>query len=256
VSLKDLVKAVHLDLPVTPVHEKWMTENPNPKYSWEALAFAARQLEGTSGSNRLRKRMFRASGTHTCKRRQVLAYIGHPGETEQITSQLGNILATGNFTHIKWQMQGLTAGWLDEAEVPMDKPEINAGGTADGVLTEGGGFECKSINDRGYGRVTSYGPLEDHEEQTDNYMFLGDLERYSIVYENKNNGEWREFVRYRDPKNMKAVSERFDELNTFVADEKLPVILPDCKKGEGVKFRQCPFKGSCLKLKTFPGYRP
>jgi len=251
-SLKDLVKAHALDLPVTPVHEKWMTENPNPIYSPEAIAFAVDQLSGVSGSNRRRKRMFRASGTHTCKRRQVLAFIGHPGVPEQITSKLGNIFATGNFTHLKWQMQGLTAGWLAAAEVPMDLPEINAGGTADGVLTEGGGFECKSINDRGYSRVTSYGPLEDHEEQTDNYMFLGGLERYSIVYENKNDGEWREFVRYREDKNMLKVAERFDELNEFVEHKRLPIVLDDCKVGEGAKFRQCPFRDTCPKMKRWP----
>lgn len=251
-SLKSVIKAVQNDLPVTVVQERWLTANRNPSYSPEALAFAADQLAGITGSQRLRKRMFRASGTHTCKRRQVLKYIGHPEIGEQLTSSQANTFATGNFYHLKWQMQGLTAGWLAKAEVPMDKAELNAGGTADGLLVGGEGWECKSINDRGYTRVTNYGPLEDHGEQMDNYMFLGNLERYSIIYENKNNGEWREFVRNRDEKNMRLVVERFEELNQFVVDKKLPVIIPDCKKEEGAKFRQCPFKDTCLKLKEWP----
>lgn len=251
-SLKDMIKATQSDLPVTVAHEQWMTANRNPSFSPEALAFAADQLAGISGSQRRRKKMFRASGTHTCKRRQVLAFIGHPEIGEQLTSSQANIFATGNFTHLRWQMQGLTAGWLAQAEVPMDRPDLNAGGTADGLLAAGGGWECKSINDRGFTRVSNYGPLADHGEQTDNYMFLGDLERYSIIYENKNNGEWREFVRYRDEKKMREVVERFEELNQFVLDKKLPVVLPDCKVGEGAKFRQCPFRDTCPKLKGWP----
>lgn len=252
-SLRLMIKAVQNDLPVTVAHEKWMTENPNPVWSEKALEFANAQLRGQTGGQRTgRKRVFRASGAHTCKRRQVFDFIGHTRAEEQITSRLGNIFATGNFTHLKWQMQGLTAGWLAEAEVPVEKPELNAGGTADGLLTAGGGWECKSINDRGFSRVMTYGPLEEHEEQTDNYMLLGDLERYSIVYENKNDGEWREFVRYRDEKRMADAQERFEELNEFVERKKLPKILPDCQKGEGTKFRQCPFKDTCLKVKGWP----
>ena len=250
-SLKGMIKAVKGDLPITVIHETWLTANPDPVYSPRALDFAARQLAGKSGSQRLRKRMFRASSASTCTRRQVLAFISLPMKRE-ITSTLGNIFATGNFLHLKWQMQGLTAGWLAAAEVPMDVDELNAGGTADGKLHTGGGFEFKSINDRGYGGVMTYGPKEDHLEQTDNYMFLGDLDHYSIVYENKNNGEWREFLHRRDERRMLAVAERFDRLNQHVADKRLPVILPDCKREDGAQFRQCPFRDSCLKIKMWP----
>jgi len=252
VSLRSQIKAVQSGLPITVMHEKWVAENPDPVYSPEAQAFAAGQLAGITGSMRRRKRMFRASAAGTCKRRQVLAYIGHPQRKEEITSTLGNIFATGNFLHLKWQMQGLTAGWLIEAEVPMDKPEINAGGTADGKLVTKGGFEFKSINDRGFTYVMTYGPKLDHQDQTDNYMYLGDMDHYSIVYENKNNGEWREFRREREEANMRRVAERFDELNTFVSDRRLPKVLDDCQAETGVQFRQCPFRDTCLKMKMFP----
>lgn len=251
-SLKSQIKAVNSGLPITVMHEKWVSENPEPVYSVQARAFATGQLAGITGSQRRRKRMFRASSTHTCKRRQVLAFIGHPARKEEITSTLGNIFATGNFMHLKWQMTGLTAGWLAEAEVPMDRDDLNAGGTADGVLYTGGGFEYKTINDRGYTWVMTSGIKEDHQEQVDNYMFLGDLDHYSIVYENKNNGEWREFRRERDEANMKRVVRRFEELNEFVSDRKLPPVLDDCRAETGVKFRQCPFRDTCLKLKMFP----
>jgi hypothetical protein len=250
-SLKSMVKAVKGDLPITVMHEQWLTENPDPVYSQKALDFAALQLAGKSGSQRLRKRMFRASSTNMCTRRQILTFISQPVKRE-ITSTLGNIFATGNFLHLKWQMQGLTAGWLKAAEVPFDVDELRAGGTADGVLHTGGGFEFKSINDRGYGNVMTYGPKEEHEEQADNYMFLGGLDHYSIVYENKNNGEWREFLHKRDDARMLRVAERFDMLNLYLEEKRLPVILPDCKREDGAQFRNCPFRDSCLKIKMWP----
>jgi hypothetical protein len=251
-SLKDQIKAVQTDMPITVLHEQWMTSGRAREYSQKALDFAGEQLAGTKGSQRLRKRMFRASGLHTCKRKQVLTYIGHPKQPEERTSSQQAIFITGDFLHLKWQMIGLSAGWLKEAEVPMDVPELNAGGTADGITHTGGGFEFKSINDRGFGKVMTYGPLLEHQSQTDNYLFLGDLDHYSIVYENKNNGEWREFVRYREEKNMLRVAEEFEILNDFVEAKKLPMILSDCKAGEGTQFKQCPFKDTCLKMKGWP----
>lgn len=250
-SLKDAIKAVNNDLPITIRHERWLTENANPKYSDRALLFAADQLKGISGSQRLRKKMFRASAAHDCARKQVFKYLGMPARDE-IESRLSNIFATGNFLHLKWQMQGLTEGWLTECEVPVDRPELNAGGTMDGVLYTGGGFEFKTINDRGYGKVTSFGPLEGHLAQTDNYMYLGDLDHFSIVYENKNTGEWREFRVGRDENRMRDAKEGFERLNEHLANKTLPKILSDCQIQEGTTYRQCAFRDICLKTKRWP----
>jgi len=250
-SLKDSIRAIQTDLPITVRHEKWLTENANPNYSDAAIDFAQDQLRGVTGSQRLRKKMFRASAAHDCKRKQVFNYLGMP-KKEEIESRLSGIFQTGNFMHLKWQMSGLTEGWLTRAEVPVDRPEWNAGGTMDGVMYTGGGFEYKTINDRGFGRVTTYGPLEGHLAQVDNYMYLGELDHYSIVYENKNTAEWREFKVDRDEKRMTDTKEGFESLNEFVANQTLPMVLPDCKVMEGTTYRQCAYRDICLKTKGWP----
>ena len=226
-SLKSQIQAVQKGLPITVMHEEWMVANHEPHYSPAARAFAAQQLAGKSGSQRLRKKMFRASNAGTCQRKQILAVLGIP-RNERIDSRLSGVFATGNFIHLKWQMQGLTAGWLTQAEVPVDRDDLNAGGTMDGVLHTDGGFELKSINTRGFGSVNTYGPKDMHLEQTDHYMYLGDLDHFSIVYENKDTQDWREFVHRRDDKRMKAVEESLQTLNNYLADQRLPKVLPDC----------------------------
>lgn len=250
-SLKDSIRAVQTDLPITWRQEKWLTENSNPEYSPKALEFAQKQLAGVTGSQRLRKRMFRASAAADCSRKQIFKWIGMPARVE-IESKTAGIFATGNFMHLKWQMQGLTEGWLEDAEVPVDRDDLNAGGTMDGVLYTGGGFEYKTINDRGFGKVTSFGPLDPHLSQVHNYMFLGDLDHFSIVYENKNTAEWREFRVKRDPTRITFAKQQFEKLNEFVEEKKLPKILNDCQVQEGTMFRQCPYRDVCLKVKMWP----
>lgn len=250
-GLKDTIKAVKQDLPITMRHETWVTENPDPVYSQKALDFAAKQLAGKSGSQRLRKRMFRASSAGTCHRKQVFGYLGMPGRKE-VDSKLANIFSTGNMMHLKWQLAGLSEGWLTDAEVPVDRDDLRAGGTMDGVTYTGGGFEFKSINSRGYNGVHLYGPKDLHLYQTDHYMYLGDLESFSIIYENKDTGDWREFLHHRDEDRMERVAASLETLGAHVDNKKLPPVLAECKSGTGTTFRQCQFKDICLKTKGWP----
>jgi hypothetical protein len=245
-SLKDTIRAVQSDLPITVRHEKWLTNNSNPKYSADALIFAQQQLAGVTGSQRLRKQMFRASSATDCKRKQIFAFIKAP-RRDEIESRLAGIFATGNFMHLKWQMAGLTEGWLVRAEVPVDKDDLNAGGTMDGVLYTGGGFEFKTINDRGYQMVLMNGPQPGHISQVHNYMYLGDIDHFSIVYENKNTAEWREFKIERDEYLIEQAKKGFEELNEHLDKKRLPKMLSDCEIGEGATYRQCPFRDICPK---------
>jgi hypothetical protein len=252
VSLKSQIAAVQKGLPITVMHEEWMTANPEPHYSKAAQEFAATQLAGKSGSQRLRKRMFRASSAGQCTRRQVLAMAGVP-KMEKITPDLAAIFATGHFIHLKWQMQGLTAGWLKVAEVPVDRDDLRAGGTMDGICHDDGGFELKSINSRGFGSVNTYGPKDMHDFQVHHYMYLGGLDHFSIVYENKDTQEWREFLVPRNEKTIRDVRESIERLNEYLDNKKLPPVLPECAAMSPVgPFRNCPFKDSCLKIKIFP----
>lgn len=251
-GLKDMIRAVQGDLPVTMRHERWMTENPDPVYNERALGFAAQQLAGTVGGKRKRQRLFRASAGGQCQRRQLFRRVGIPEQKER-DSKTHSIFATGSFLHLKWQMAGLTEGWLVEAEVIADRPELGFGGTMDGILYDGSGFEFKSINSRGYAYVMEHGPKPDHLTQTDLYMILSpSIPKFSIVYENKDDGEWREFVHHRDVDRIAWVQAEMNELNGYLGSKSLPQILPDCQIKEGYQYRYCPFRDFCLRTTSWP----
>lgn len=247
-NLKNLIRAVQQDLPITVRHERWLGKNSNPVYSDEAVAFAKRAL---AGEFQQRKRMmFRASGVGDCTRRRMFAALGMPEMKIQDT-KLSNIFHTGNFLHLKWQMAGLTEGWLTKAEVALDKIHLNFGGTLDGVLYDGTGFEFKTINS--FGHLGTYrDPKSQHIRQVHSYMYLGGLEKFSVIYENKDSGEWREMRVERDPALIKEIDKEIGDLNESYEKRKLPQVLPDCQRQEGAVYRNCPFKDRCLGIKNWP----
>jgi hypothetical protein len=252
VSLKDMIKATHNELPITMRHETWMTKaNGNPVYSDEALAFAAEALAGEAGSQRRRKKMFRASAAGQCQRKQVFSYINMP-QADSVDSKLASIFVTGNMLHLKWQLAGLTEGWLTDAEVPVDRDDLNAGGTMDGLTYLGGGFEFKTINSRGYAMVMQYGPKVIHVLQVHHYMLMGGLDHFSVVYENKDTGEWKEFLVPRDESIIEQSRASLEVLNGSLNSKRLLPVLPDCQTKEGQVFRTCPFRTFCVDMKMWP----
>lgn len=246
-SLKQLLRAAQEDLPITVRHERWMSSNPNPIYSPEALSFAEQALRRNVGGSRARRaRLFRASGMAKCPRSRMFTYLGMPKRLE-IDSRLAGIFSMGEFIHLRWQMAGLTEGWLDEAEVSVESSEMNLGGTMDGVLYDGSGFELKSINSNGYRRVMDYGPKDEHLLQVHAYMILrgGEGQRFSIVYENKDTSEWREFrVTYDDVIAKRAMDE-IDLLADHLGRRELPPMLSACETKEGYVWRGCEFRDIC-----------
>jgi hypothetical protein len=165
----------------------------------------------------------------------------------EIDSRLAGIFSLGEFIHLRWQMAGLTEGWLSEAEVPLESSELMLGGTMDGVLHDGSGFELKSINSNGYRQVMSFGPKEEHLLQIHAYMMMRReiSDQFSIVYENKDTSEWREFrITYDHVIAQKAM----EEIKTLIdsrSDNKLPPMLSQCETKEGYVWRGCEFRDIC-----------
>jgi uncharacterized protein YeaO (DUF488 family) len=254
VSLAKLLKAVQDDLPITMRHERWLIDNADPVYSEAAIQFSDDFLRGKVGGHRHRTPSFRASGMGSCKRKRVFARVGTAGISEQFDSKQANTFATGNFMHRKWQMSGITEGWLTRAEVPLHSPELDLGGTADGYIYDGSLFEFKTINSRGWRWVSSTRAPEDkHVLQVGAYKLLDpSLKAASIVYENKESGEWREFrVQFSD-EILGRVSTELSELRDAVTTQTLPDVLDDCAAKKGTTYRQCPFREICLKTRTWP----
>lgn len=191
---------------------------------------------------RVRVNTFSASSAGRCMRERQLAYLGAKRLEPDGAGQ--NIFANGDWVHLRWQVAGLTGGWLAAAEVPVYKKEYQLTGTMDGLLVTGEGLELKSINDRGFSQVGSYGPKPEHREQVHSYMLAADLDRFRIVYENKNTNEPREFVVERDPVLMDKVKADLDMLNQAQADQRLLPMLPECEVKEG-RYAKCLYRESC-----------
>lgn len=255
-SLRELIRAVQQDLPITVRHERWLVANANPVFSPRAIEFASKALAGEVGGKRSRKPGFRASGMGKCPRARVFARIGTEGLAEQYDSTLSNIFFTGNVMHLKWQLAGLTEGWMVDAEIPMHSDEHDLGGTADGLVYDGSLFEFKTIYNRGYQWVLGNGPNPEHLRQVGAYKILNpDLSAASIVYENKNTGEWREFRVYFTDVVMEPVHRELGMLRAAVRDRELPETKDACRMRTGTEYRRCPFRDVCLKTKIWPEER-
>ncbi len=245
-NLKEMLRGA--ELPITPRHEKWLGENASPKYSEEALEFANKVLRSDVGGNRRRSTLFRSSSLGSCERKQLFKANKLKG-IDYIDSDLSNIFATGNFLHLKWQMAGLTEGWLSVAEYPIESKEYSFGGTLDGILYDGSLFEYKSINPRGFSGVCEYGPKRDHILQAHGYMWLANLPAVSFVYEDKGSGDWREFRMERVPDVEEEVISIIKGLTIHHAEETYPEPLKKCYDKEGYIYRQCEFRDICMEEK-------
>jgi len=242
-DLNKILIAAQEDLPITMRHDKWLANNPNISYPDLVVQVGMKEL---LSKQRDRRKHFSASSAGDCQRKQIFTYIGLP--RKKIESSLVNIFHTGNFIHLKWQLAGLTEGWLTDIEIPLISAEFPVRGTMDGIVWDGSGFEFKSINDNGYKSVMQFGPKKAHINQVHAYMFLGGYKSFSVVYENKNNGEWREFRVHRDEKIIDALKTEWSQLENSVVTETLPQPLNECKQKEGM-YRMCPFKDTCLKIR-------
>lgn len=244
-KFKEMLRVETDNLPISMRHEKWLGENGSPKWSNEALEFANKVLSGKIGGNRKRLSRFRASSLGYCKRRQVYKALGRY-EKKWVTSDLANIFATGNFLHLKWQMMGLTEGWLTSAEIPLESPDHDFGGTMDGIVYDGSLFEYKSINPRGFANVSEYGPRKDHVLQAHGYMWLGKMDAVSFIYEDKGSGEWKEFRVKRDEKIIESIIADLEKMRESARTGVLLDTLSECYSSKDSReFRNCPFSEAC-----------
>ena len=246
-SLAQMLKTSNL--PITMRHERFLSQG-DPVFSPEALQFAQDVLSGQVGGNRKRERLWRASGAGRCLRERMFARIGVP-EARGTNSQLQNIFNNGNFAHLRWQMAGLTEGWLIGVEIPADHHEMGVGSTLDGMIWDESILEFKSINDRGFRMVCDYGAKHPHKMQL-HYMFLTTGRTAgSIVYENKNSQDWREERVLLDPEIMADVHRELDALKAGWENKSLPPMKPNCETREGAEYRNCAFRDLCPLMTTW-----
>ena len=244
----ELIRHSQPDLIISRRHDAWMEENSNPTYNSVALNHAHSEFVKQSVP-RDRRGTYSASSLNSCARRQQFTFIGLPELPP--SPKTAAIFQNGTFMHIRWQMAGLTEGWLKEAEVPLPENYLHLAGTMDGIAYEGSVVEFKSINSNGFGRVSTFGPKEDHIAQAGTYVAASGAERATFIYEDKNTQEYREFVVSRSEMPIKDIEARAEALWLDTEQKTLAEPLDKCLAGEGYQYTGCPFRDRCLKIKSW-----
>lgn len=269
-SLKRILKqsrsARDSDLIVTPRLDEWLARNGNIEPSKEVIQRVIWPELGTP--QRDRTMTFSASSRGACPRAQVF-YFTPVKAIPPLNPDLHAIFHDGTFRHMRWQMWLLEAGVLDDVEVFVKHDPLWLTGTIDGVGTipydlgsrmvpaeepvpDTFGWELKGCNSRKFRFVLDEGPDLAHLLQVHAYFHARpDIDFWSLCYENKDTQEWKEFVVSRDQRLMDQVEQEIYDLQGYVLNEKLPVVLDECKKKQG-KFKTCPFAHACLSTTEWP----
>jgi hypothetical protein len=242
----ELMRVQRDDLIVSPMHDEWLANNANPYYSAEAMSFMNKELKK---QGRKRKGTISASSLDSCRRRQEFTWLGW-WELPP-SPKTAQIFHNGNFMHLRWQMAGITAGWLKHAEVAVPHHELKVSGTMDGVLYEGSVLELKSINTNGFSRVSTFGPEKQHQIQVGTYMYLTGADKGSIIYEDKNTQEYREFIVLMTQDLEDLVRESATTVWKLIDAEELAPPLTDCEAHLGYRYQTCPYRDRCLGVKTW-----
>ena len=246
-KFSQMIKTEKQELPVSRRHDAWMESNSNPAYSPEALEFARGAL---AMPPRNRKGTVSASSLNSCVRRQQFTFLGMPEANHSPKSS--QILQNGQFMHLRWQMAGITEGWLVAPEVPIMQPnKWKLTGTMDGVLYNGFNLELKSINSNGFSQVRSFGVKDDHYSQVGTYMVVNDMEASSVIYEDKNTQEFTEIVVHRDATMERKVEASADRIWSAIDERSLAEPLATCEERTGFRFTGCPFRNVCLGIKNY-----
>lgn len=244
----ELLKHNKPGLVISPRHDEWMKCNSNPTYSKDALDFGMAQM-AAQAVPRDRSGTFSASSLNTCRRKQQFTFLGMPELMP--SSKTAGIFQNGTFMHIRWQMAGLTEGWLWEGEVPLPENSLGLSGTRDGVAYDGSVVELKSINTNGFARVNTFGPKEDHLAQAGTYVAAGGHDKAILIYEDKNTQEYKEFVIPAEELPLKEIETQAWEIQDMTKAEQLYEPLSSCLAKEGYRYTSCPFRDRCLKIREW-----
>lgn len=236
-------------LVVTQPHTEWL-ERPEEEqvYSEEAITFLGDVLR--KKFKHARPGRFSPSAMGECHRRVVLGYAGAPQLPPEMDNQ--EMMDHGTWTHMKWQAEGITLGYMTAAEHWVHNPELRCGGSMDAVLIDKSGFELKSAGWNVYNKIVLKEAYPKHENllQDACYKLVEDFDWTSVVYEDRSSGNFHEF---RIPRSVELENEVIALLTRYgklVDADELPPVLDPCEMRMGTIYKRCPFRKVCLKAKS------
>ena len=293
-SLKDVIRRAHGEvktraLPVTdeekvhppyvlPRHFEWM-RRPESQRAWspEAIEFAHAVLRGDYRKPRDRRVSPSALGD-ACERLLLFGFGGADKEPFPINN--AEKMAAGEFHHLRWQMEGLSAGYMDMGEAWVHSPALRCGGSGDGRLDDRSLFELKSTashlfkalrDQRGSALNYVMGMHAKHKLQMEAYWLVDEVsaaeegrERLlsdwgSLVYQDAGDpSQLLEFRLHSSPSRRAEVNRILEGLHDWIDLNQLPDMLDGCRKAhfgtqgdevltdkELMVFTRCPYRLHC-----------
>ena len=232
------------NLVVTGPHYEWLERLEHEQVpSARAMAFLIRAHLRQFKHDRTRR--ISPSSMGECPRRIMFDYAGAPALAFDDNSQ--EMMDHGTISHLKWQVEGLTMGYMAEAEHWVENTELMVGGSMDAVLADNSLFELKSAGPWVYNKVVldAKAPKWENLLQVGTYFVLYDTDWASIVYEDRGTGQFHEFRVQRDARVEREVLRRLESYRRYAANDELPPQLADCELRMGTVFRRCPYRGMC-----------
>jgi hypothetical protein len=161
---------------------------------------------------------FHPSSASGCPRRGMLEFLGVKPDASPVDTRSHKTFGNGHGMHRRLQRDFLDMGLFvtkEMIEVPGEDVGIPMHGHADGILHyEDFDFpivDFKSISDGGF-RYVQKAPKEDHVDQVHCYMHLLKKKWAVLLYENKNNHDWKiHWVKW-DAKRWRKILSRFEEI--------------------------------------------
>ena len=227
-------------------HTKWLELTEEDQvYSEEALDWAMKLLRRDFKYTRSGR--YSPSSIGECNRRVVLGYNGAPQDPFDLDSL--DLMSMGTRDHFWWQLEGITMGWIVEAEAWRHVPDLRLGGSLDAIMADDSIFELKTVISSKYSRILREGsPLHAHVLQVHAYFLLSGLRWASIVYQSRDTGDFYEFRVEHDQSVENELMGLLTKLDRYVDADELPEILDDCEMRTGTIYKQCPVRSECLKL--------
>lgn len=192
---------------------------------------------------KLRKWVIRPSELGQCTRKIVMLILGLV--TETVTPQQQRVFDNGNDVHKRYLKSYLpklnckpvkihvqkngTEEIVDFSEVLIENKEYWIRGAPDAVILNPKDghkyiFELKSIKQENFFDLN--GPHEDHLDQVHIYMFLTDIKKAIVLYENKNTQGIKEYTVDFDQKRMDDIFNRIKVIQMFVRNYEDTKLLP------------------------------
>lgn len=244
-SLKELLQGTkRTDLLITPKLTLWLMQNSHVVVPPEV---AEKLSAAMQAKPRDRSASFSASARGNCVRAQVLQYLGYPQKVFTDTA-LSRIFIDGTWRHLKFQAMLMTAGIITDFEHSRHSSELRLTGSLDGVnVPEAWGFELKGINMWGFNTHKKKNKMMyKHWLQVGSYFVLfPELERFSVIYEDKNTNQLVEWVVHKDDGARDEALQEIRLLNHAVDTKRVPLgeLRGSCTKNLNGR---CPYRDVCL----------